>query len=631
MAIPKSHNQPVQQSSPSFFWPLLIILLFFSALCIYTPHTKNYSIFNRTWGFDHILFYGTPAKISFFLVCFAIILPYTNNLILTLLSKFAEILSQLSRKKILLFLLVSILSFLLFYLLNVKYFFLGDFNIRMMQTMKKEFVATEYLTMRLLYSFTTFGAKYGYTHEQLFKLYSYIAGGFFIFISLLIADLAGKTTFQKIVFFLAQSCTSLLLVFCGYVEVYATPVVLLSLYIYFGLRYLKSGKGFLFALLSLILAIGSHVLCLAALPSLLVAWYFNNKTKVSFVNSLRNRDVAFALSSLTLLTLVIAFKAKSGFLLTVSPPPSQPKLLTLFDFRHFWELLNGQILCSGLSIIFIFILLMKSIREKKQLFSEHYFLLSISGCFLLLIVVANLQRGSGDWDIMAFPAVSLNLITGMLIIHLYKTHIYIAHYLVVVIFCLNALNAFLWLQVNHTDRSIHKIERMLVTDPGTYYTARITGVIQLALTYTNNKLPREAERAALMACNLGAQDDVRSCVMYAISLKNSGKFEESKVFFEELINTRTPYIYEAYLYILEYCEKKDDGIKFDFYINKFFDSFIQNPNAFISNVNFKPHVMIKMFEILYKLTEPKKDTIRLTQINTVIEGLKGLKPVYNKK
>lgn len=625
MKVAKAGSQKTTQKSPAFFWSLVIIFLIFTALCIYKPKALYYSVFDRSWGFDHITCYGTSAKFLFFFACAVLIIPYSNNFLRLALTWFTDKLTLLHKQKILLFLLFSALSVVVFYLLTVKYFFLGDFNVRLLQTMKKEFVATEYLTMRLLYSFATLGARYGFTNEQMFKIYSYLTGGAFVFISFLIADLSAKTVFQKTLFFFAQISSALLLVFCGYVEIYATPIVLLSLYLYSGLRYLKFNKGFAFVLLSLALAVASHLLCLAAVPSLVILWYFTHRRNFSFLAKMSNTKIALWLSVLIIFVLIVAFKSGNAFLLSVSPPIKQPKLLTLFSVKHFWELFNGEVLSCGLSIIFIFLLFIKSIREKKSLLPEHYFLISVTGCFLLLISIANLQRGSGDWDIMAFPSVGMNLLTLMLISHLFKNEILNAQYLMIALTGLNAIHAFLWLQINHTDRSIQKIEKMLVNDPGTYYTARISGVIQLTLVYKNNNLPHEAQRAALIACNAPGLVDIRPCVMYGLGLKDAKKLEEAHDFFEDLLMNRSPYVYEPYLYMLEYYEKKKDYVKFDFYLDKFFDSFIQDPNAFINNVNFKPDFPIVLFEALYKSNMQVNNKLRAEQIRSVIDGLKSLK------
>lgn len=631
MKTPFTHTQHPESTQKSLIAASLTaggILLFLAAWCMAGTPSDSYSVLNRTWGFDHILFYGLTGRLLFLAGGLFILIPYTNRWAVKGLSRLADGLLQLRKRKHLLFLLVSVISMVLFYLLTVKYYFLGDFNLRLIQTMKKEFVATEYLTMRLLYAFTSFGARFGYSHDQLFRLYSYLMGGGFVFISLLIADLTGRTGLQKLLFFLTQTGTALILVFCGYVEVYATPVMLLQLYLYLGLRYLYTRSGFLYAALSLALAIACHLLCLAALPSLVLAWYFHNRNKVPFISGWSNQKTAVWIAGLILLVVFLAFKTKSGFLHALSKPAGPVNTLTLFDYRHFWEFFNGLVLSGGLSVFFIFILLLKSIREKKALKDTHYFLLSIHGCFFLLIFVANLQRGSGDWDIMAFSAIGLNLVTLMLITHLYEARPALTHHLMMILVGLNGLHTFLWLQINHTDRSIRKIETMLVNDPGTYYTARISGIIQLALTYKNNNLLKEAQNTAYKACNLRQQPDIRPCVMYGMSLKEEKRTEEALVFFEELLS-RSAIAYEAYLFVLEYYEKSQNNEKFLYYLNLLFDAFLRKPNAFTTNVNFKPQLVSRLFEVLYKYTPPG-DTERLKQIASISAALKNYQPPSKK-
>lgn len=626
MQTNRPQDQAVSGNLSTWYSLLLFLIAGLGLLCIRDVPVSKYSIFNRTWGFDHIFYYGATGKLIFVAILLLLIIPYTNKLIGYGFHWLSRIFDQSDSKKIFVFILCSCLSVFVFYLLRVKYYFLGDFNIRLIQTMKKEFLTTEYLSMRLLYIFASLAGKAGFTAEQSFKLYSNICGGLFVFISLLIADLCGKSNFQKLILFLSQVASALVLVFCGYVEIYATPILLLSLYFYFSLRYLKQKSGFLMPVLCLGLAIFSHLLCLAAIPSLVVIYYFNNEQKLRFVSARSNRSIAFWLFILIFLSLIAAVKIKSGFFLAVSAPFNAPRLLTLFDHRHFWELLNGQILVCGLSFFFVFILLLKSIREKRQLLAEHYFLLGVCGCFLLLLFMANLQRGSGDWDIMSFSAVSLNLLVAMLIFHLHADQSIPATYLAVAIFGFNAVNAFLWLQINHSDRSIQKVEGMLTNDPGTYYTTRISGPVQLAFMYKNNKLMTYSQRIARQACNDG---DKKGCTMYGMGLKDLGQLDEAARHFEDVIQNKSPYVLEAYIYLAEYFARKRDYQKLGYYLGMLLDSFTERPDDFINNTNFKKDVMIKLFEALDSIT-PAENIKRKQQITAMINALKNFTPPSQK-
>jgi hypothetical protein len=68
-----------------------------------------------------------------------------------------------------------------------------------------------------------------------------------------------------------------------------------------------------------------------------------------------------------------------------------------------------------------------------------------------------------------------------------------------------------------------------------------------------------------------------------------------------------------------------------YYVNRLFDSFVANPNAFIHNVNFKPMVLAQLFDALYLLEEPKGDEKRLKQIRSLSESIKQMKPDIGQK
>ena len=110
--------------------------------------------------------------------------------------------------------------------------------------------------------------------------------------------------------------------------------------------------------------------------------------------------------------------------------------------------------------------------------------------------------------------------------------------------------------------------------------------------------------------------------MYAERLRDQGRTEEVRDFFENLLRTRTSNCYEAYLFLLEYYEKRKDNAMVYVYLNMFFESFYKSPQAFVANSNFRPDVVIGLFGLLSKVeNEPAK----LERIQKMIEGLRDLK------
>ena len=310
------------------------------------------------------------------------------------------------------------------------------------------------------------------------------------------------------------------------------------------------------------------------------------------------------------------------FSLPLSPPQNLPNYLTFFSIAHFWELFNGQLLCCGISFLFVFYLLFKIVKLKIILPPKVYFLITITGCILLLILVANFHRGSADWDIMAFSAVTLNLLTSILLYNVYNNQTNLLNYLQLSIFGLNAITAFLWVHINHTDKSIKKIEKMLLTDPGNYYT-RLPSCIELGVLYKINHLEKEVETTLLNACNISQVNDLRPCIMYARNLIELGKVDEGAKFYEDLL-LRNQCIPEAYMFLLEYYEKNGNYTNFLDYYHKFFDAFMLQPNYFI--LKYEPKIYLKLFEYLYKIELPNNNKHKLDEISFAIEKLKTMIP-----
>lgn len=606
------------------YFIFLLFLLGFSLFSnYYKPASKNYSIFTRNWGFDLLSFYTFPVQILLILFSLVIIVPRTNGYLANFLYKIAIQLRNLRFVKHILFIAIAVASVFVFYELRVKYFFLGDFTLRLEQIMRRDFISTEYLTMRILYWFGSLGFEYGYSPKTMFVFYSCIAGGFYVFFCLHIADLLGETGFQKLFFFFALVGTSMILVFCGYIEVYSTPIVLLTMYIYFGLRYLKFKRHFALILISLILAVASHLLNLALVPSVFTLWYFNHRSKLKVISSASNKTIASFIGVLVLVAIFLAFNVRNNFVLPITPPKNSIGYMKFFSIEHFWEIVNGQILSCGVSFVLLFVMLFVIIKKKIVIQSLHYFIISIAGCFLLIVILANLQRGSGDWDIMAFTAIPLNILTLFGINVVYKGNGKLVTYLQTCVIVLNLLHTGVWIHINHTDKSIGKIEAMLINDPGTYY-ARFPAILQLGDIYKANKLFSKSDEFYLKACESATARDVRPCEFYGQGLLDRNKISEARDFYERLL-PRLKVVPQAYIFLLQYYERQRNRQKYDYYLEELFDSFMLDPNYFLSKS--EPKLYLALFERLYKLELPKNNGKRLQEINFTIGKLKTIKPI----
>jgi hypothetical protein len=537
------------------------------------------------------------------------------------IEKAASLMKSLKKVKYFIFILLGLLAAFLFYTFRNKYFLLGDFTLRVGQTMKQEFLMTEYLTMKLLYHISTFLGRHGMSPIQSFVLVSCAAGGIFVTMFCFIADLLGKTLLQKCLLLVGGISSGMLLLFCGYLDIYALPVAFTSVYLYMTLKYSYKKSYFWPALICLALAIASHLLCMAFAPALVIAWYHHHKHQLPLIAKMTNRKRLFLIITLVLVLIIIVYNRKTGFVLPIHAPPKSSNYMTLFSSSHIWEFINGQLLGCGISLLIILVALYSIIRNKLSLSPQVYLLMASSAGILLIVFLANLQRGSGDWDISSLTAVTMNVLLMLLLLRLYEAKVKFASYLIIIVLIYNSFNMALWVHINSNQKSLAKTESMLVNDPGTYYSSKLAGIIQLIYIYKENKLTEDAKRLSLHACDVLPSSDIRGCMMYADMLVEEKKITEVRVFYEELLQ-KNPFVPQAYIYLIySYQDTKEDE-KILPMIVRFYNAFKAQPNYFL--LYLKPINCLEPIEYLYNYTRQTNPSANLNEMAGVVAQLKRL-------
>ena len=106
-----------------------------------------------------------------------------------------------SRKEVY-FIGISIVSVVLFSMFNMKYAFLGDGLLRLDNVVKNKILLNESGTIFIMHLFYSAAHNvFSLNDSALLKLFSNMCGGLFIYTTLHIADLLGKSVFEKIAFF----------------------------------------------------------------------------------------------------------------------------------------------------------------------------------------------------------------------------------------------------------------------------------------------------------------------------------------------------------------------------------------------------------------------------------------------
>jgi hypothetical protein len=538
---------------------------------------------NRGWGLNYIKFFAPWVIVLFYTLLLCFWLPPTNKLLQNVALKISRvsIISVLSKYKLLIFIIVSLLFGYIFHLLDVKYILLGDLDLRPKQIEEGHIINDEYLTMLFFkHAHLFLHDKFGYTGIQTVRLFDYITGFLFIFISLYISNALGSTFLKKLaVFFVATLSLTILLQFCGYTEIYAFPVLFLLLYLFTCILHLKGKVSVFLPVVIFIVSLGVHLLLVCMLPSLLFLIYRDKLWKYQLFRK-RSTFIIIIILSFP----IIYFGIKRFALPMMLPFSSENQnLMTMFSVAHCKEFFNSQLLASGIGfLIWIATIIYSLIYRIKYNALEWFFLISsisITG----LMFVFDAHRGSGDWDIYSFAAVVYNLSNASFLLMLHDNKICKnIKYGILMISGFSILHTSMWIVTNKTDSSLDWFEKAFETDPGRYYKISFNNEAMIAAAFSANDLPDRAMKWNKKAY-LKHKKDPRMGFNYANSLANSNRKEEAIVIYEKLT-------VDFPIYALPYAQLVDAYIKAENY-QALYDLLVRmkkaydyNPEAFISRL-----------------------------------------------
>ena len=463
--INKSKNTLPEKKIKTF--PFFITGLIFIALSLFVTFSPDMT---RGWGFNYIKFFAPWVIALYYILLLCFWLPPVNNSIVRFFTRINKqnIISFFRKYKYLLFVIISISFGVLFYLLKIKYIFLGDLDIRAKQIEGGHIINDEYLTMQFFkHAHSFLNAKLGFTGIQTIRLFDYITGSIFIFISLCISNIIGNTFLKKIsVFFVSTISSTILLQFCGYTEIYAFPILFLLLYLFACILNLKGVTGIYIPLIVLLIGLGFHLMLACLIPSFIFLFYKSVLWKYSIFRK-RNMIIILLLISSPFIYLAI-----NKFALPKMLPfsPGEKDFMTMFSISHFKEFFNSQVLASGIGFFVWIATLLYSLIKRIKYDATQCFLLIASISIVGLMFVFDPYRGSGDWDILAFAAVVFNLSNAYYLIQLHNNNLCSnIKYGILMISGFSVLHTSMWIVTNKTDASIGWVEQAFETDPARYY------------------------------------------------------------------------------------------------------------------------------------------------------------------
>jgi tetratricopeptide (TPR) repeat protein len=510
----------------------------------------------RVWGLNFIASFDLWVILLFYLLLLCFWIPQSQQYILGKLNRISKksIFSFLKKHRYTVFAVISIVAGVCFYLLKIKYIFLGDTDDRATQIEKGIAREAEYFVMLCLHPVYVFLHKlFGYTGVQTVRVIDYVVGSLFIFVSLCNANLLGNTLLKKAaVFVISTLSLTILLQFCGYTEIYALPALFLQLYLFTCLAFLKNKTRIIVPALVLLVGTASHLLVVCMLPSFIFLFYKKVLWKYPFFRDKKSIVI------LLLISLPFLFIAAERFAFPMMLPMKNDKgLLTLFSIAHYKEFINSQFLASGIGFLLWIATLIYSLIHKLKYDDTLRFFLVASLSIVGMMFVFKMDRGSGDWDIAAFAAIVYNMANACFLITAYEKKWYKnVRYGIAMIGVFSILHTSMWIATNKTDASITWLEKAFATDPGNFYKVQFNNESMLSADFSSNELYEQALKWGKKAYSKHTGDP-RVGFNYGLAFIKSGREKEGYAILEEVIQ-KFPAYPVAYPLLIEYHYKMDD-------------------------------------------------------------------------
>ncbi len=257
------------------------------------------------------------------------------------------------------------------------------------------------------------GGKNPTTGITAFRIVSIISGLATIWFYFLIAELVGESKMSRILIFFCSLFSGSLLLFFGYIENYPLLWPLMMAYIYFSLRYLKSGTGLILTALSICFGLFIHLQMAVFFPSFIYLLLSGGKIRTLYKHY---RMSFWCLIAIGIIFGFVLFAHKytndlyfeNMFLPLLNGKPIDGNYAIL-SLSHFFDLINLFFLLSPLLPLLIYLSLGKwkmALRRKETL----YLLLLAVGSILFVTFIDPTLGMARDWDLFSLCAIGLTIL-----------------------------------------------------------------------------------------------------------------------------------------------------------------------------------------------------------------------------
>ena len=426
----KKHNEgfcgPLPLNEASLAWEKrLLTALAAGAILLLTLHAiAAFSPLGYGWGFHALYFYPIIFKFLFLAAGLLLCLPWKLD------KPWSASTPPVLPKNILrgLPVIAACIVFILFWLFRAKTHFLGDgyFVIRCLaqhSPLKFAEPLDDAIHKALFWLIGGGGEKEA---ELVYAFISCLCGGLYVFLAIRLANLVGKSNGSRAIILLAIIFAGNMQLFCGYVESYSIMHVGILAYCYTAALSLYRNCPILIPSCILTVTASVHLGAASLAPSLFLLMRChtpgggNKKRFIAIGRDLASIAAPFLAAAAffpgAVADLVKHSMEKGGtsLLLPLFSPAAHDQY-AVFSIAHILDFCNEILLVSPWAALLLAAVPFAS--GIKWMFNDRFnLLLFIASLFSLLFTfIINAELGiSRDWDLLAFPAVPLTVLGGLI-------------------------------------------------------------------------------------------------------------------------------------------------------------------------------------------------------------------------
>jgi len=479
--------------------------------------SDNYAFLKRSWGLHFWTFYPAYIALSLYAIAIATAVPSVNQRA----AKWGEKAVIAIAKKIRpagIYTVLCLLAWAIFYLGRQKYGFLGDGYVRASDIAAGRIASEGAGAMYLLLALQGWIGHYDASGVLAMQLFSVFCGGPYVVLVCLWANRICNRQWEKVL------CAGLMIFlgpiqyFFGYIETYSPLPVFILGFLLSGIIALRDNKPPIWATVFFIVGAFMHILLVFLVPAFLWLWYDYFSRRFSIF---RDRKTIGLCAVIGVVVAYVFSESYAHVLLPLYPSPTYG--YAVLTWWHGWEWYNAQVLSApmGWPVLFLWLFAGHRVFSRELIFCGVSAFGALAGLFVI-----DPALGSRDWDLLCLSGVPLMAFATYVLYNggLTKS---LRDYASVFGCVCAALLIIPWVHINHTDRSVARVIKILDGDPGSYYLSHPVemtlesffddaGLDSLAMSFSN-KADQKYPRDPRMPYNTGVhllKRDLDKAILY---------------------------------------------------------------------------------------------------------------------